>query len=136
VAEIALRRLYLIGSRVMLEDRLIDAFIGFEAILGSLMRRNVEGELGFRLSLLVANMLGTKDPERVRFYDVMKKGYTLRSKIVHGSLLSIDDKTILNDCILIFRRFLRKWLSMTRCGKSSIDVRSVYLGIKAKSETV
>lgn len=62
------------------EDRLIDYVIAMEALLG---RENEA--ISYRIPLRLATLIGDSPTERVRIFDISKKSYELRSKLVHGS---------------------------------------------------
>ena len=62
------------------EDKLIDYVIGLEALLG---RENEA--IAYRIPLRLATLIGGGPVERIRIFDVSKKSYDLRSKLVHGS---------------------------------------------------
>jgi hypothetical protein len=77
------RRLSLAALRDEDDDRTIDACIGLEALLG-------EGrdELSHRLALRAATALGTRPTnayDAQTTYDVMRKVYSHRSAVVHGT---------------------------------------------------
>jgi len=61
-------------------DIIIDCFIGLEALLIEDNR-----ELGYKLRLRTANLLGLNGDDRQKIFSEIKLGYDLRSKIVHGS---------------------------------------------------
>jgi len=81
VRDIAVRRFNLGYERSRVEDKLIDYMVGFEALL----LPGVEGELGYRMSLRAAALLGEGPHDRAAVQRNVKKAYTLRSDIVHGS---------------------------------------------------
>lgn len=67
-------------TRINLEDKLIDAWIGLEALLLA----GMEGELTYRASLRLAEFLGTDGATRKEIYHDTKLSYAWRSIIVHG----------------------------------------------------
>jgi hypothetical protein len=71
----------LAGERLREDDRLIDYWIGLEALLSP----NNEGELRFRVSLRLASILGKDANDRADIYRDTKASYDLRSATVHGS---------------------------------------------------
>jgi hypothetical protein len=81
VLDIALRRFNTGYERSGAEDKLIDQMVGFEALL----LPNVEGEYGYRMSLRAATLLGEDPHHRAAVQKNMKKAYSVRSEIVHGS---------------------------------------------------
>jgi len=81
--KLATRRLSLAELRSQDEDRVIDACIGLEALLG-----NSRDELSHRLSLRAAacvSRLGATELSSAQVYDLSKRIYSHRSSIVHGT---------------------------------------------------
>ena len=66
--------------RTSLEDSLIDAWISLEALLLG----GENGELSFRASVRLAELLGTSGNDRQDIYDATRNSYKWRSIIVHG----------------------------------------------------
>ncbi len=66
--------------RSSLEDRLIDTWIGLEALL----LNGSQGELTYRAALRLAELLGASGNDRKRIYTEAKHSYAWRSAIVHG----------------------------------------------------
>ena len=60
--------------------------------LEALLTNDSNTELSYRLSLRVANLLGSEDAARVSLFREMKVFYDLRSKIVHGSASKLSTK--------------------------------------------
>jgi len=60
------------------EDKLIDYVTALESLLVKEMQ-----ELSYRLSLRASLLLGNNSKKREEIYNMVKKAYTLRSKIVH-----------------------------------------------------
>jgi hypothetical protein len=60
--------------------------------LEALLTNDSNTELSYRLSLRVANLLGSEDAARVSLFREMKEFYDLRSKIVHGSASKLSTK--------------------------------------------
>lgn len=73
------------------EDRIVDAMIAFEALLGA------DQEITYRLSSRVAGLLGWTDDERAELFKEMKLYYETRSKIVHGGILKKKHHAALNN---------------------------------------
>jgi len=68
-------------------------------------------ELAYRLSLRVANLLGTDNESRKRIFKDMREFYDLRSKIVHGSGFKLRPKHIARlHQIPLLREYLRRVL--------------------------
>jgi len=61
-------------------DKIIDCFIGLEALL-----IEDDRELGYKLRLRTANLLGMNKDDRQKIFSEVKVGYDTRSKIVHGN---------------------------------------------------
>lgn len=60
-------------------DKVVDCFIGLESLL-----IEDDRELGYKLRLRTANLLGLNKDDRQKIFSEIKVGYNLRSKIVHG----------------------------------------------------
>ena len=86
--KVALRRLSLGIERKNPEDKLLDYMIGLE----TLYMPDGNAELSFRLSIRVAFLLSLSK-DRKETFDFLRKMYTVRSHIVHGSEydLNADD---------------------------------------------
>jgi hypothetical protein len=64
------------------EDKLIDTWIGCEALLG----KGAEvGEFRYQLSLRLAHLLGTNAATRKKVRDLAMEAYKWRGKVVHGA---------------------------------------------------
>lgn len=82
--EIAIERFNYATQRWRIEDRLTDYVTVLEALfLGS----EETAELGYRLSLRLATLLGESGDQRIEIRQVFSKAYAQRSKIVHGKKL-------------------------------------------------
>ncbi len=77
---LALRRLQDASIRTVESDKLIDYWIGLEALFGQ-----THQELRYRVSFRLARFLGTEQAERKAIRNAAYKSYALRSKVVHGS---------------------------------------------------
>jgi len=66
-------------------DKIIDCFIGLEALL-----IEDDRELGYKLRLRTANLLGQNKDDRQKIFSDIKVGYDLRSRIVHGKGVSFS----------------------------------------------
>ncbi|HJH25591.1 MAG TPA: hypothetical protein C5S37_02200 [Methanophagales archaeon] len=89
------------------EDKLIDYMIAFEGLF------KVDVELKFRLSLMVAAFLGGNQKEKGSVFNLMRKAYNLRSKIVHGSSYSKnieinEEKLSFGELVSLVEELLRK----------------------------
>jgi hypothetical protein len=79
----ALDRLNSSYHRAKDEDRLIDYWVGLEA----LFLRVKEGELRLRAALLTAQFVSRERAERYRVFRDIRASYDLRSQVVHGAEL-------------------------------------------------
>ena len=112
VAKLALSRLESADGRNSPEDQILDLFIGFEAIvLGHLWKQgDVQGELKFRLSLTTSKYLGRNREDSERIYRAMRRGYDLRSSIIHGNTIEAAKLSeTLSELSNIYRNLIRKW---------------------------
>jgi hypothetical protein len=66
------------------DDGLVDAVIALEALFGT-----GESEVGFRLQLAVAFLLGDSAEERKQIFDQVGELYDARSRLVHGTVLPV-----------------------------------------------
>lgn len=81
----AIRRYEYAGERQRPEDRIIDLMIAAESLFlhgsGSAQER---GELRYRLAIRTAFFVGSSSLSRHQVFDLMRRAYDVRSKIVHG----------------------------------------------------
>lgn len=106
---IALNRLAWLGTRLSYEDRLVDAMIAAEAFFIS----GSTAEIAYRLAMNAA-VLGKRirpDVAPRLIYDFVKVAYTIRSKIVHGAVLSSKDY-----------RFKRKDIGIAAFLSDTVDI--------------
>jgi hypothetical protein len=107
---IAIRRFNACMEEVGFEDILIDAIIALEAMyLGD----GEFGELGYRLSLRTAILLGDTEDRMKEIQNFVKKVYDrMRSKVIHGreiDVIKMDGKVVLiNDILVGIQEYLRK----------------------------
>jgi hypothetical protein len=78
--QLALRRLNSAVERTSKADRILDYWIGLEA----LFLPQIKQELSYRAALRIAAILGTDPENRQERYEIAKKSYGIRSKIIHG----------------------------------------------------
>lgn len=83
---IGLDRYNMAVERDLLEDALLDSMICCEAFLLNDIKER--GELGFRLALRAAHLLGESSEEKQTIFLSSKNAYNVRSKIIHGNSLS------------------------------------------------
>ena len=91
------------------EDKVIDAMIALEALLGTAQ------EITYRLASRVAGLLANDDEERVALYKETERWYHRRSKSVHGSDLKPPDREALGttgELVNIVRRVLLGFLTL------------------------
>jgi hypothetical protein len=105
-----------------LEDRVIDAMIAIEALLGT------NQEITCRLSIRVASIFAGDDDDRLKLYKDMKLYYDTRSTILHGGepekkhLAVIQNSSPLLD---VLRRLLVGFLRVAT-GTSQFNRRKMY----------
>ena len=93
-----------------LQDRIIDDFVGLEALVGS------DQELAYKLAIRVSGLLAETDEDRIVLFKRVKSFYDTRSKIVHGGALrpthqaNVQAEPELRD---ILRRLLLGFLRLT-----------------------
>jgi hypothetical protein len=101
---LALRRWESSLLRASDEDRLIDAWIGLEALLLGVQ----EGELSFRAAVRLAEFLGTSGVDRKDIYDTTRISYKWRSAIVHGgSIKTLAKRNPLQETVPPTTEYLR-----------------------------
>ena len=82
--DIAIRRFNYAYEKELTEDKLIDYIIILEALF---INNNDNTELNYKLALRTALFIGSENEERKQIRKDIKKAYSLRSKIVHGSFI-------------------------------------------------
>jgi hypothetical protein len=94
-------------SRLRPEDRLIDLWIVFEALL--LPDNGVE--LNYRAALRLARLVGSDAAERHEAFDTARLSYKRRSEVVHGAVKDlIDLSQVTESSRLLAVDALRAWL--------------------------
>ncbi len=88
---VPLRRLNFAYERPLLEDKLIDYVIAFEALF---FKSGESGELTHKLAVRVARLLSQTYEERAAIHKEMKDIYGIRSKIVHGEVTTISREVV------------------------------------------
>ena len=96
-----------------------DGFIDCIIALENLFLKNTHQELGYKLSLRVAHLLGQNKSHRSELYEFIKGAYSLRSAIIHGEetrkTKQLDDnyllktRGILRESIKYFIKNLDHW---------------------------
>jgi len=77
---VALRRFDMAYERGVAEDRLIDCWVGLEALFSPSDR----GELSYRIALRAAYFIASSPEEREQIYIALRHYYDTRSDIIHG----------------------------------------------------
>ena len=126
---VAIRRFNACNSEIDSEDRLIDAMIALEALyLGD---NESTSELGYRLSLRTAALLGSTYDEARHIQTLVKSAYDrLRSKVVHGrqiGTLSLGRKEmlaseVLDEILGYVRRSIRVFLKLSKVFSSHDEI--------------
>jgi hypothetical protein len=106
--QVALRRWSTAADRVEEEDKLIDYWVGLEA----LFIPDAKQELRLRASLRGAAFLGQQPEERGRTFEVLRDSYDWRSAIVHGSTpdRKVQRRSSLTDVVATTGTYLRSSL--------------------------
>jgi hypothetical protein len=83
----ALRRFEYAGERYRPEDRLVDLMVAAESLfLYDAGDPQSRGELGYRLALRSAFFIQLRGRTRRQVFDLMRRAYDTRSKVVHGNV--------------------------------------------------
>jgi hypothetical protein len=104
------------------QDRVIDAVIAVEALLGT------DQEITYRLASRVAGILAGSDQERIAVFKAMKLYYETRSTIVHGGEVKKKHRPIIQDSsplMDIVRRLLVGFLRLAT-GSSRFNKRKKF----------
>jgi hypothetical protein len=99
------------------EDAFVDAVIALEALFGA-----GKTEVGFRLQLAVAFLVGDSDRERVVIFERVGELYGARSDVVHGGTAGHRAHRLRLDAISLVLRCLRRLLT-TRTELIADDAR-------------
>lgn len=122
--DLALRRLEDSATRVSSEDKLIDYWIGLEALFA-----DPKDELTYRYSVRIARFLGFDADKRgrVAIRDAVKESYGLRSKVAHGSPFKPRDRNRLPVVTEKTGRWLREsiQLCITNFDAKSPDLKQL-----------
>lgn len=102
--ELALRRFDSAYGRLDPEDRLIDLWITFEALLIP----DGQHELSYRAGMRIAQLVGGSSSERQESFELARSSYSLRSKVVHGEL--VKDLSLVAKTRELARQALRTWI--------------------------
>lgn len=116
--ELALRRFDAAYTRHDPEDRLIDLWIAFEALL----LPDGQHELSYRSAIRIAQLVGGSGSERQEAFDLARLSYKQRSKLVHGELAARELGGIVEKTRELARKALRAWiLNPPRDGVKTLD---------------
>lgn len=88
ILDIAIKRLNDTYGRPKSEDKIIDSFVGLEAMF---LTGSERSELSYRLSVRIAKFLGTSQEEKNMIFSEIRKAYGIRSRIVHGDSVKQQD---------------------------------------------
>jgi len=118
-----LRRFNLAYGRATAEDRLVDVWIGLEAMFG---QASTQGEVVYRMALRIARFLEEEPSRRKRLRQKVSAYYGARSKVVHGNMdVAADEVTkIAESSEDLLRRALVRWLEPA----AERDMEAIELG--------
>jgi Apea-like HEPN len=107
---LALRRYNDAHERVRPEDKIVDCWIGLEALFAS----DASQEVTFRVSLRAAKLIGSDEEHRFEIYKRLKKLYKTRSSVVHG--VPVERPRLerdATDTLEFLRTGLLRWLELS-----------------------
>lgn len=109
------RRFNAAMDRVSLDDAVVDLLVAAEALfLKDVGSAEDRGELGLRLSLRAANLLGNHPADRLAVFKFMKAAYAERSHIAHGGSFRSTVKVSGRDATLPLNEFVDELSSVMR----------------------
>lgn len=103
---LAMRRFDTAYLRIDPEDRLIDLWIAFEALL----LPDAEGELSYRAAIRLAQLVGQTAEDKRAAFNAARRSYDRRSKVVHGKHAKDDLGKVVEETRELARKALRAWL--------------------------
>jgi hypothetical protein len=103
---LAIRRFDAAYLRLDPEDRLIDLWIAFEALL----LPDVSGELSYRAAMRMAQLVGRTADETRSAFKSARRSYTRRSQVVHGEPAKDDLGKVVEETRELARKAIRSWL--------------------------
>jgi Apea-like HEPN len=103
---LAVRRLDAAYLRLDPEDRLLDLWIAFEA----LMLPDASGELSYRVAVRIAQLLGGTGEEKRAAFNLARSSYKVRSEVVHGKASKEDLGKVVEQTRELARRTIKTWL--------------------------
>ena len=114
----AIKRHYLAETRLKVEDKLIDYMIAAE----SLFLGRGKDELSYRLSMNAAAWCSSTINSKKSVFELFRKAYAARSKVVHGSQIEGDvDTAFLNEIRVTLLRGIVRALHGLNNGKYPPD---------------
>ena len=114
----AIKRHYLAETRLTVEDKLIDYMIAAE----SLFLDSDKDELSYRLSMNAAAWCSSTINSKKSVFELFRKAYAARSKVVHGSQIEGDvDTAFLNEIRVTLLRGIVRALHGLNNGKYPPD---------------
>lgn len=120
---LALKRFDSAMTRSPAADRLLDAWIGLEALFLS----ESNAELSYRASIRIPAYLGGSTDERLACHKMVKDSYSLRSKIVHGNPASAklrpEQTQLVEVTVDLLRRSLLRAVTEGGLDAAAIDRR-------------
>jgi hypothetical protein len=102
---LALGRFASTFTRARPEDRILDSWIGLEALL-----LDEHDELSYKISMRLAALIGHTPDERMAIFTEARKSYRARSRIAHGSSQS-DVVAAADSARELLRRALVSWMA-------------------------
>ena len=128
VLQRAIQRWNRSSERVDPEDALIDYWVALE----SLFSPESASELGFRIAVRLAALLGDSGQERMEIFEQARRSYSVRSQVVHGSKYPKDLDAVVAQTRSFARRAILRILKNGPTDMSAID-RQLLTGLFARS---
>lgn len=114
---LAIRRFDAAYLRIDPEDRLIDLWIAFEALL----LPDTAGELSYRAAIRLAQLVGQTAEDKRAAFNFARRSYDRRSKVVHGQPAKDDLGKVVEETRELARKALRAWLLNGPRNASDLD---------------
>jgi hypothetical protein len=128
---LALRRWSDARDRDRLDDRLIDYWIGLEALVLPDSRQ----EIIYRAALRIAALIGTSGAERRQLYQQLRASYGLRSDTVHGNVRSSSNRQMDWTTVTAFTGgALRRALLTVLESASPVDMETIELDLLGRHQ--
>lgn len=103
---LAVRRFDAAYLRLDPEDRLIDLWIAFEALL----LPDMSGELSYRVAIRLAQLIGQTASDKRAAFRSARRSYDQRSRVVHGQPAEDDLGKVVEETRELARKALSSWL--------------------------